>query len=47
MTASCARSLLSEEPECGHQLVSVACCNGLPLTADWIAGQIRPRVRED
>jgi 2-oxoglutarate ferredoxin oxidoreductase subunit alpha len=39
--------LLSEEPECGHQLVSVARCNGLPLTADWIAGQIRPRVRED
>ena len=29
--------LLSEEPVCGGQLVSVARCNGMPLTAAWIA----------
>ena len=33
--------LLSEEPVCGGQLVSVSRCNGMPLTAEWIAGQIQ------
>jgi 2-oxoglutarate ferredoxin oxidoreductase subunit alpha len=33
--------LLSEEPVCGGQLVSVARCNGMPLTAAWIAAQIQ------
>jgi 2-oxoglutarate ferredoxin oxidoreductase subunit alpha len=33
--------LLSEEPVCGGDLVSVARSNGLPLTAEWIAGQIQ------
>lgn len=32
--------LLSEEPVCGGQLVSVARCNGMPLTAEWITRQI-------
>ena len=33
--------LLSEEPVCGGQLVSVSRCNGMPLTAEWIAEQIQ------
>jgi len=33
--------LLSEEPVCGGGLVSVARCNGMPLTAAWIAEQIQ------
>jgi len=33
--------LLSEEPVCGGQLISVARCNGMPLTAAWIAEQIQ------
>ena len=33
--------LLSEEPVCGGQLVSAARCNGMPLTAAWIAEQIQ------
>ena len=32
--------LLSEEPICGGDLVSVARSNGLPLTAEWIANEI-------
>jgi 2-oxoglutarate/2-oxoacid ferredoxin oxidoreductase subunit alpha len=36
--------LLSEEPVCGGQLVSVARCNGLPLTAAWIAEQIQKGI---
>ena len=32
--------LLSEEPICGGDLVSVARSNGLPLSAAWIAGEI-------
>jgi 2-oxoglutarate ferredoxin oxidoreductase subunit alpha len=32
--------LLSEEPICGGDLVSVAKCNGLPLPAAWIADTI-------
>jgi 2-oxoglutarate ferredoxin oxidoreductase subunit alpha len=32
--------LLSEEPVCGGGLVSVSRCNGMPLTATWIAEQI-------
>jgi 2-oxoglutarate ferredoxin oxidoreductase subunit alpha len=32
--------LLSEEPICGGDLVSVARSNGLPLSAEWIAGEI-------
>ncbi len=30
-----------EEPVCGGQLVSVSRCNGMPLTAEWIAEQIQ------
>jgi 2-oxoglutarate ferredoxin oxidoreductase subunit alpha len=37
--------LLSEEPGCGRTLVSVARSNGLPLTAAWISGRIRERLR--
>jgi len=33
--------LLSEEPCCGEKLVSIARCNGWPLTADWIAETIQ------
>ncbi len=33
--------LLSEEPVCGGGLVSVSRCNGMPLTAAWIAEQIQ------
>jgi 2-oxoglutarate ferredoxin oxidoreductase subunit alpha len=36
--------LLSEEPVCGGQLVSVSRCNGLPLTAAWIAEQIQGAI---
>jgi 2-oxoglutarate/2-oxoacid ferredoxin oxidoreductase subunit alpha len=36
--------LLTEEPECGHQLVSAARGNGMSLTADWIAQTIRERA---
>jgi 2-oxoglutarate ferredoxin oxidoreductase subunit alpha len=36
--------LLSEEPICGGNLISVARCNGLPLTAEWIADAIRQRL---
>ncbi len=36
--------LLSEEPECGEELISVARCNGLPLTAAWIAEQVQQRL---
>lgn len=32
--------LLSEEPLCGGDMRSVARCNGLPLTAQWIADSI-------
>jgi 2-oxoglutarate ferredoxin oxidoreductase subunit alpha len=35
--------LLSEEPICGGDLISVARCNGLPLTARWIADTIRQK----
>jgi len=33
--------LLSEEPLCGGDLVSIARCNGLSLSAQWIAEAIR------
>ena len=33
--------LLSEEPLCGGELVSVARCNGMPLSASWIAAAIQ------
>ena len=36
--------LLSEEPVCGGDLVSIARCNGLPLTAVWIAEAIRKGI---
>jgi 2-oxoglutarate/2-oxoacid ferredoxin oxidoreductase subunit alpha len=36
--------LLTEEPQCGHQLVKVARCNGMSLAADWIAQTIREHV---
>jgi 2-oxoglutarate/2-oxoacid ferredoxin oxidoreductase subunit alpha len=36
--------LLSEEPICGGDLVSVAKCNGLPLTAQWIAETIQKGI---
>lgn len=36
--------LLSEEPLCSGGLVSVARCNGLTLTADWIADTIAKRM---
>jgi 2-oxoglutarate ferredoxin oxidoreductase subunit alpha len=36
--------LLSEEPICGGDLISVARCNGLPLTAQWIADTIRQQL---
>ena len=36
--------LLSEEPVCGGQLVSISRCNGMPLTAAWIADQIRSQA---
>ena len=35
--------LLSEEPICGGDLISVARCNGLPLTARWITDTIRQK----
>jgi 2-oxoglutarate/2-oxoacid ferredoxin oxidoreductase subunit alpha len=36
--------LLSEEPLCGGDLVSVARNNGLPLAATWIAEQIQKKM---
>ena len=36
--------LLSEEPVCGGGLVSVARCNGLPLSAQWIAETIQKKM---
>jgi 2-oxoglutarate ferredoxin oxidoreductase subunit alpha len=36
--------LLSEEPLCGGDLVSVARNNGLPLAAAWIAEQIQAKM---
>jgi hypothetical protein len=36
--------LLSEEPLCGGDLVSVARNNGLPLAASWIAEQIQAKM---
>lgn len=36
--------LLSEEPLCSDGLISVARCNGLTLTADWIADMITKRM---
>jgi 2-oxoglutarate ferredoxin oxidoreductase subunit alpha len=36
--------LLAEEPICGGDLISVCRCNGLPLTAQWIADSIRQRL---
>lgn len=36
--------LLSEEPLCGGDLISVARCNGLPLTAAWIAETIQKNM---
>jgi 2-oxoglutarate/2-oxoacid ferredoxin oxidoreductase subunit alpha len=36
--------LLSEEPVCGGGLVSVSRCNGMPLTATWIAEQIQQNL---
>jgi 2-oxoglutarate ferredoxin oxidoreductase subunit alpha len=36
--------LLSEEPLCGGDLVSVARNNGLPLSAAWIAEQIQKKM---
>jgi 2-oxoglutarate ferredoxin oxidoreductase subunit alpha len=36
--------LLSEEPICGGDLISVARCNGLPLTAQWVADTIRQKL---
>jgi 2-oxoglutarate ferredoxin oxidoreductase subunit alpha len=36
--------LLAEEPVCGGDLVSVARCNGLPLSARWIADSIRQKL---
>jgi 2-oxoglutarate ferredoxin oxidoreductase subunit alpha len=36
--------LLSEEPICGGDLVSVARGNGLPLSAEWIARDIEAKL---
>jgi 2-oxoglutarate ferredoxin oxidoreductase subunit alpha len=36
--------LLGEEPICGGDLVSVARCNGMPLTAEWIADTIQQKL---
>jgi 2-oxoglutarate/2-oxoacid ferredoxin oxidoreductase subunit alpha len=36
--------LLTEQPLCGRQLISAALCNGLPLTADWVAQTVREQV---
>lgn len=36
--------LLSEEPLCSGALVSTARCNGLPLTAEWIATAIKSKM---
>jgi 2-oxoglutarate ferredoxin oxidoreductase subunit alpha len=36
--------LLSEEPACGGRLISVARCNGWPLTAQWIAETIQKKL---
>ncbi len=36
--------LLSEEPMCGGSLISVARCNGWPLSAAWIAEQIQKKM---
>jgi 2-oxoglutarate ferredoxin oxidoreductase subunit alpha len=36
--------LLSEEPVCGGGLLSVARCNGWPLTAQWIAEAIQKKM---
>jgi len=37
--------LLSEEPMCGGGLVSVARSDGIPLTANWIAEQIKGQLK--
>jgi 2-oxoglutarate ferredoxin oxidoreductase subunit alpha len=36
--------LLSEEPCCGDKLTSIARCNGLPLSAEWIADAIKQQI---
>lgn len=36
--------LLSEEPLCSGGLVSVSRCNGMPLTAEWIAAAIQSKM---
>lgn len=36
--------LLTEEPLCSGGLVSVARCNGMPLTAEWIAEAIKNKM---
>jgi len=36
--------LLSEEPCCGEKLTSIARCNGLPLSAEWIADAIKKQI---
>lgn len=36
--------LLSEEPCCGDKLVSIARCNGWPLSAEWIAEAIQRQL---
>lgn len=36
--------LLSEEPCCGEKLISIARCNGWPLTATWIAEAIQKQI---
>lgn len=36
--------LLSEEPCCGEKLVSIARCNGWPLSAEWIAEMIQKQM---
>ncbi len=36
--------LLSEEPLCSGGLISVSRCNGMPLTAEWIAKTIKSKM---
>ncbi len=36
--------LLSEEPCCGDKLISIARCNGWPLSAEWIAETIQRQL---
>ena len=36
--------LLSEEPCCGDKLTSIARCNGLPLSAEWITDTIKNQL---